>query len=67
MENFKFLQLHSDAGSVVNTTAGSVNANSGEKETTAAMDSALKDFYDTELLENAKPQMLYAQFGKKQA
>ncbi len=66
MENINILQMFADAGTVVNTTAGSVNATTGEKEATTALDSALKDFYDTELLENAKSEMIYAQLGKKQ-
>ena len=66
MENVMLLQIFADAGAVVNTTAGSVNAATGEKEASAALDSSLKDFYDTELLENAKSEMIYAQLGKKQ-
>ena len=66
MENIMLLQLFADAGSVVNTTNGSVNANTGAKETTTALSAALKAFYDTELLENAKTDMVYAQFAKRQ-
>ncbi len=66
MNNIMFLQLFADAGSVVNTTAGSVNATTGEKASTTALSAALKDFYDTELLENAKREMIYAQFAKRQ-
>ena len=64
------LQLFAEAGSVVNTlTNGYVNAHTGE---TQAFDSVntlsgeLKTFYDTELLENARVEMFYAQFAKKQ-
>ena len=66
MNNIMLLQLFADAGSVVNTTNGSVNANTGAKETTTALSAALKAFYDTELLENAKIDMVYAQFAKRQ-
>ena len=61
------LQLFSDAGSVVMTTTGTANAYTGEVTTTNAMSSTLKTFYDTELLENARVEMFYAQFGMKQA
>ena len=60
------LQLFADAGSVVNTTTGSVNAYTGAAEATNAMSGELKTFYDTELLENARVEMFYAQFAKKQ-
>ncbi len=66
MNNIMLLQLFADAGSVVNTTTGSVNANTGAKESTTALSAALKAFYDTELLENAKTDMVYAQFAKRQ-
>lgn len=65
------LQLFADAGTLVNTlTNGYVNASTGA---TTAFDSTntlapeLKTYYDTELLENARVEMIYAQFGKKQA
>lgn len=63
------LQLFAEAGSVVTTSEGYVNAHNGEKTDFAGgndMSPALKTFYDTELLENAKVEMFYAQFGKKQ-
>ena len=62
----KYLQLFADAGTVVNTTAGSVNATTGEKTESAGLSAELKSFYDTELLENAKHDMIYAQFAKRQ-
>lgn len=63
------LQLFADAGTLVNCTGNYVNASSGAS--TAFGDSStlapeLKTFYDTELLENARAEMYYAQFGKKQ-
>lgn len=63
------LQLFADAGTVVNATGNYVNAYDG---TTTAFSGSntlageLKTFYDTELLENARVEMIYAQFAKKQ-
>ena len=64
------LQLFADAGTLVNATGNYVNAGTGE--TTAfegkyTLSPELKTFYDTELLENARVELFYAQFGKKQA
>jgi N4-gp56 family major capsid protein len=67
MKDFIFnLQLFAEAGTVVNTTGGTVNAYDGTKNASTAMSSTLKTFYDTELLENARVEMFYAQFAKKQ-
>ena len=63
---FIHLQFFADSGTVVNTTTGTANAYTGEVTTTDAMSAMMKDFYDTELLENARVEMVYAQFGKKQ-
>ena len=60
------LQLFADAGSVVMTTTGTANAYTGEVTTTNAMNPTLKVFYDTEMLENARKELYYAQFGMKQ-
>ena len=63
------LQLFADIGSLVNGTEGYVNANEGTKtgfDSTDTLSGELKTFYDTELLENARPEMLFAQFAKKQ-
>ena len=52
----------------VNTTAGDVNAfDAAQMNPTGAMSSAMKTYYDTELLENARPEMIHAQFGRKQS
>ena len=64
------LQLFAEAGTLVNATGNYVNAYTGD--TTAfdgvnTMSGELKTFYDTELLENARVEMFYAQFAKKQA
>lgn len=64
------LQLFADAGTLINATGNYVNAYDG---TTQSFDSIntlageLKNFYDTELLENARVELFYAQFAKKQA
>ena len=63
------LQLFAEAGTLVNATGSYVNAYTGE--TTAfdgvnTMDGELKTFYDTELLENARVELFYAQFAKTQ-
>lgn len=65
--NFQ-LQLFADAGTVVMTTTGTANAYTGEVNNpeTSPMSPTLKTFYDTELLENARVEMFYAQFAKKQ-
>ena len=67
MFNFDFnLQLFADSGTLVNTTGGSVNAYTGAATTTNAMSPTMKTYYDTELLENSRSELLFAQFGKKQ-
>lgn len=73
MKTFEFipiafidLQFFADSGTVVNTTTGTANAYTGATTTTDAMAPELKVFYDTELLENARIEMVYAQFGLKQ-
>ena len=63
------LQLFAEAGNVVNTlTNGYVNAYTGNQVDAGgnSLANELKTFYDTELLENARIEMYYAQFGKKQ-
>ena len=64
--NLFHLQMFAEAGSVVNTTTGHVDAYSGTATATNAMSGELKTFYDTELLENARVELFYAQFAKKQ-
>ena len=67
---FADLQMFADgAGTLVNATGSYVNAYTGV--TTAfegknTLDPQLKTYYDTELLENARVDMVYAQFAKKQ-
>ena len=71
MKEFKLnLQLFAEAGTLVNSLAnGYVNANTGASQafdSTNTLAGELKTFYDTELLENARVEMFYAQFAKKQ-
>ena len=63
------LQLFADAGTLVNATGNYVNAYDGSTqafEGANSLSGELKTFYDTELLENARVEMFYAQFAKKQ-
>ena len=63
------LQLFAEAGTVVNATGNYVNAYTGDTtafDGTNSLSGELKTFYDTELLENARIEMFYAQFAKKQ-
>ena len=69
LKSLSSLQFFADAGTNVNGTAAMINAYTGTattRTTTNAMASELKDFYDTELLENTRVELFYAQFGKKQ-
>ena len=69
IKNFN-LQLFAEAGTLVNTTSNYVNAHTGAVtnfDSVNTLSGELKTFYDTELLENARIEMFYAQFGKKQA
>ena len=51
----------------VNTTAGDVNAfDASQSHSTGAMSAAMKTYYDTELLENARPRLIFTQLGKSQ-
>ena len=66
---FDFIQLFADAGTLVNATGGYVNASTGAVtnfDGVNTLSGELKTFYDTELLENARVEMFYAQFAKKQ-
>lgn len=62
------LQLFADAGTLVNTSVNYVNAGTGATtnfDGTNTLSGELKTFYDTELLENARQEMYYAQFAKR--
>lgn len=58
-----------DAGTLVNTLNGYTNAYTGANQAYSGSDSltpTLKEFYDTDLLDNARDQLIFAQLGKKQ-
>ena len=62
--------LAPDAGTLVNATDTYVNAYTGDKTAFSGandLTSAMKTYYDTELLENARPNFVHAQFARKQA
>ena len=64
------LQLFAEAGTLVNATGNYVNAYDGSTQAfdgVNTLSGELKTFYDTELLENARVELFYAQFAKKQA
>jgi len=57
------------AGTVVNATGAYVNSESGATTAFSGANSlspTMKTYYDTELLENARGELIFAQFGKKQ-
>ena len=64
------LQMFADAGTLVNTSVNYANAYDGSKgeayDGTNSLSGELKVYYDTELLENARVELFYAQFAKKQ-
>ena len=63
------LQLFAEAGTLVNATGNYVNAYDGTSQAFDGVNTLageLKTFYDTELLENARVELFYAQFAKKQ-
>ena len=64
------LQMFAEAGTLVNATGNYVNAYDGTTQSfdgVNTLSGELKTFYDTELLENARVELFYAQFAKKQA
>ena len=68
LKNFS-LQLFAEAGTLVNATGNYVNAYDGTSQAfdgVNTLSGELKTFYDTELLENARVELFYAQFAKKQ-
>ena len=57
------------AGSLVNATTAYVNSDTGETtafEGANTLSPTMKTFYDTALLENARSELIFAQFGRKQ-
>ena len=62
------LQLFA-AGTLVNATTTYVNSDTGATtafDATNKLSDTMKTYYDTELLENARANLIFAQFGKKQ-
>ena len=62
------LQLFAEAGSMINATTGYVNAYTGEQEPFDSKNSLspeIKQFYDTQLLENARIEMVFEQFAER--
>ena len=68
-ENFSKLQIFAEAGDLINATTGYVTAHTGvvtpftDSKTLAP---ELKAYYDTVLLDNARTELVYAQFAKRQ-
>lgn len=60
------LQRFADAGTVVNTTTGTVDAYTGTASPSGGMSATMKTYYDTELLENARPNLVFSQLGRRQ-
>lgn len=58
------LQLFA-AGTVVNTTTGTVNAETGATNDTGKLSAGMKTYYETEMLENARAELYFGQFAKK--
>lgn len=70
MEFILNLQLFAEAGTLVNATGAYVNAYTGATTPfsgTNDLTATMKEFYDTELLENHRDQLIFGQLGKKQA
>lgn len=66
---YTFLQIFADAGTLVNATGQYVNAYTGQGTPFDEQNSfagEMKVFYDTELLDNARMERVYAQFAKHQ-
>ena len=52
-------------GTNVNTTTGNVNSQIGNPDNTGALSAGMKTYYETEMLENARSELYFTQFGKK--
>lgn len=64
------IQRFADAGTQVNATGNYVNAYTGAATAFSGVNTlspGMKTFYDTALLENARGNYVFAQFGRKQA
>lgn len=60
------LQRFAEAGTVVNTTTGTANAYTGDTAAEGGMSPSMKTYYGTELLENARPNLVFTQLGHHQ-
>ncbi len=68
--DFDLQMFGNGGGTVVNATGNYVNAYTGATTAfsgTNTLAPEMKTYYDKELLENARPEMVHAQFGRKQA
>lgn len=61
------LQMFAEAGTVTNTTTGTVNAYTGNATTSDAMSPEMKVYYNTTVLDNSREKRVYFQLGMKQA
>ncbi len=62
-------QFFADAGTLVNATGNYVNANTGavtQFDSANTLSMTMKTFYDTQLLENARPELVHAQLAGRQ-
>ena len=69
MDFWMNLSLFNDAGTLVNATGTYINAYTGSTTSFDPPDTltpTMKTFYDTELLENHRDQLIFAQLGRKQ-
>jgi N4-gp56 family major capsid protein len=72
MNSINWLQMFADAGTLTNTTVNYANAYDAtqsqafDQNGPNTLAPEMKVFYDTELLENARVEQFYAQFGKRQ-
>jgi N4-gp56 family major capsid protein len=70
MDDFRMnLQFFADAGTVVNSTGGYVDASTGVNvafTSDSTLDPTMKTFYNKQLLENVKNKHYFAQFGSRQ-
>ncbi|GFI61253.1 hypothetical protein IMSAG049_00410 [Clostridiales bacterium] len=63
------LQHFAEAGTLVNASGNYINAYDGTTESFSGNNTltpTMKTYYDTELLENARAELVHTQFGKKQ-
>ena len=69
MEFLMKLNLFADAGTLVNATGNYINAYTGVSDAFSGVNDltpTMKTFYDTELLENHRDKLIFAQLGRKQ-